>query len=38
MGIKTFNGLPLQLKSIENFKIFKGSYEHSNEPLGSLKF
>jgi hypothetical protein len=23
MGIKTFNGLPLELESIENFKVFK---------------
>jgi hypothetical protein len=23
MGIKIFNGLPLELKSIENFKVFK---------------
>jgi hypothetical protein len=23
MGLKIFNGLPLELKSIENFKVFK---------------
>jgi hypothetical protein len=23
MGIKIFNGLPLELKAIENFKVFK---------------
>jgi hypothetical protein len=41
MGIKIFNGLPLELKTIENFKVFKKklkNYLICNEFYSHLEF